>query len=244
MEHSNPKGLKKSAVIDQLVASQGNAFIRMDGVDDNGDILTGDNSHFNLRVPVERNEIEQSPARAGQHLRDKFNELVDKGIVQVGAQPRIDEGPGSTTTPKNAEATPEKLLAEKSLFTIWRMSHRSAPPIENIWIPVVAGLVVEWGAGALPYSSITSQIRGVADTGIAFAITILGFVQWGSRYSRRFQGWRCFWRWWHTEAKSGLTYLKHDSSRLSASLPSTLPSLFSVSRSNSCAFQTGRQQHS
>jgi hypothetical protein len=95
MEHSNPRGLTKSAVVEQLgAASQGNAFIRMDGVDDNGDILTGDNSHFNLRVPVERNEVEQNPARAGQHLREKFNELVDKGIVQVGAQPETDEGPG------------------------------------------------------------------------------------------------------------------------------------------------------
>jgi hypothetical protein len=113
--------------------------------------------------------------------------------------------------PNNAEVTPEKLLAEKSLFTIWRKSYRAAPPIENVWVPIVAGLVVYLGTGSSPYSAISSQIRGLADTGLAFAITILGFLVAGftifatlSRVEMFLEMAR------HTEAKSGLTYLKHN----------------------------------
>jgi hypothetical protein len=92
VEHHNTKGLKKSAVADQLKpASQGNALIRLRGIDKNGDKLTGNNMDFNVRVPVTKTGT--SPLSIAKSLFKDFEKLVKKGVVTVGEQPIKGKNP-------------------------------------------------------------------------------------------------------------------------------------------------------
>lgn len=83
VEHRNPKGLKKSAVIDQLKpAAQGNALIKLRGVDGSGDKLIGNNENFNVRVPIAKTAA--NPIAVAKSLFAEFNKLVRKGVVTLG----------------------------------------------------------------------------------------------------------------------------------------------------------------
>ena len=63
-------------------AKQGNAFIEMNGVDQNGDALKGDNESFSVRAA-----LPGGPATTDQRSRaayDKYFDLLGTGIISIG----------------------------------------------------------------------------------------------------------------------------------------------------------------
>lgn len=83
LKHTNSKGLDKEETVEQLkaVASQGIQKIKMDGNDEYGDKLSGNNESFKIKTPVsiERREIDS----ATRQMYRSFIGLVEHEIIKV-----------------------------------------------------------------------------------------------------------------------------------------------------------------
>lgn len=85
--HKSKAGLDQNEAITEITesTSQGNQSVRLDGVDQAGDKLRGNNEDFQLKVPLDR--ISKDPAKAGIELFSKFCGLLSDGMVRVRPTP-------------------------------------------------------------------------------------------------------------------------------------------------------------
>lgn len=83
IKHNNSKGLNKDEVIGEIAEAteQGNQNVKLSGVDNEGDILRGNNDSFQLRKPLEG--LSPRPANAANDLYDSFVGLVESGLVKI-----------------------------------------------------------------------------------------------------------------------------------------------------------------
>lgn len=102
LKHSNTKGLDKNETVTQLkaVASRGNQKIKMDGVDEYGDKLSGNNESFKVKTPIPLEGCNVDVA--AKRMYQSFLGLVAHGVIKV---PEI-----STETKFKVKAISEKHL--------------------------------------------------------------------------------------------------------------------------------------
>lgn len=83
VKHSNPKGLDKDTVIDEIseATAQGNQKVKLNGIDNEGDILRGNNEEFQLRKPLDG--LSSNPENAAKELFESFIGLVEDGLVKI-----------------------------------------------------------------------------------------------------------------------------------------------------------------
>ncbi len=83
VKHSNPKGLDKNEVINEIseATAQGNQKVKLNGIDNDGDILRGNNEEFQLRKPLD--DLSSKPEKAAAELFDSFMGLIEDGLVKI-----------------------------------------------------------------------------------------------------------------------------------------------------------------
>lgn len=83
VKHNNPKGLDKDEAISEITEAteQGNQNVKLAGIDNDGDILRGNNENFQLRKPLD--DLSSKPANAANDLYKSFAGLVDSGLVKI-----------------------------------------------------------------------------------------------------------------------------------------------------------------
>lgn len=83
VKHSNSKGLDKDKAISEIAEAteQGNQNVKLSGIDNEGDILRGNNENFQLRKPLE--DLSSIPADAASDLYESFVGLVESGLVKI-----------------------------------------------------------------------------------------------------------------------------------------------------------------
>lgn len=83
VKHTNSKGLDKDEAINEIAEAteQGNQNVKLSGIDNDGDILRGNNENFQLRKPLE--DLSSRPANAANDLYESFVGLVDSGLVKI-----------------------------------------------------------------------------------------------------------------------------------------------------------------
>lgn len=83
VKHNNSKGLDKDEAISEIAEAteQGNQTVKLSGIDNEGDILRGNNDNFQLRKPLD--DLSSKPANAASDLYESFVGLVKSGLVKV-----------------------------------------------------------------------------------------------------------------------------------------------------------------
>lgn len=83
VKHSNSKGLDKEKIITEIseATAQGNQAVKLSGLDNEGDVLRGNNEKFQLRKPLE--DLSNKPNKAARELYESFVGLVDDGLVKI-----------------------------------------------------------------------------------------------------------------------------------------------------------------
>lgn len=83
IKHNNSKGLNKEKAITEIAEAteQGNQAVKLVGIDNDGDILRGNNEKFQLRKPLE--ELNSKPVRAAHDLYSSFIGLVEDGLIKI-----------------------------------------------------------------------------------------------------------------------------------------------------------------
>ena len=83
VKHSNSKGLDKETVISEIseATAQGNQKVKLNGIDNEGDILRGNNEEFQLRKPLD--DLSSNPKKAANELFESFIGLVEDGLVKI-----------------------------------------------------------------------------------------------------------------------------------------------------------------
>ncbi len=83
VKHSNSEGLDKNKVITEIseATAQGNQAVTLSGIDNDGDILRGNNEKFQLRKPLEG--LSSKPEKAASELYESFAGLVEDGLVKI-----------------------------------------------------------------------------------------------------------------------------------------------------------------
>ncbi|MEW8073920.1 MAG: hypothetical protein AB2826_26245 [Candidatus Thiodiazotropha sp.] len=83
VKHNNSKGLDKDEAIHEIAEAteQGNQAVKLVGIDNEGDILRGNNEKFQLRKPLE--DLSSMPAKAANELYNSFVGLVEDGLVKI-----------------------------------------------------------------------------------------------------------------------------------------------------------------
>lgn len=87
VQHHNPNGLDKNGCLTHVeAAKQGNVFVELRGVDENGDKLTGDNDKFSVRAALP--PLAESVGDRAIQATDKYFALLDDEVVSVGEPER------------------------------------------------------------------------------------------------------------------------------------------------------------
>jgi agmatine/peptidylarginine deiminase len=83
VKHTNPEGLDKEIAIEQLsiAAPQGSYLIRLDGEDDGGDRLRGNNDDFKIRTPLK--DLGDSIKSAANRMYASFNSIIENGLIVI-----------------------------------------------------------------------------------------------------------------------------------------------------------------
>lgn len=83
VKHSNTKGLNKEKIITEIseATAQGNQAVKLSGIDNEGDVLRGNNEKFQLRKPLD--DLSSKPNKAAQELYESFVGLVEDGLVKI-----------------------------------------------------------------------------------------------------------------------------------------------------------------
>lgn len=83
LTHTNPKGLAQEPAIEQLTAAaqEANVTITLDGKDQQGDELHGDNHNFRLRVPLPN--MPKSVTDAAERMLSTFDRLLRDGTIII-----------------------------------------------------------------------------------------------------------------------------------------------------------------
>lgn len=89
--YSNPDGLNKKAAADEIesVSAAGNSLVNLDGVDQEGYVLRGNNNEFRAKVPI--SELPSDREAAGRRLYTDFSGLV------ASSRLRVDEPIGASS---------------------------------------------------------------------------------------------------------------------------------------------------
>lgn len=85
VKHSNSMGLNKDEAIHEIAEAtgQGNQTVKLFGIDNEGDVLRGNNEKFQLRKQL--GVLSNKPEKAGHQLYESFVGLVQDGIVKIPA---------------------------------------------------------------------------------------------------------------------------------------------------------------
>jgi hypothetical protein len=83
VKHSNSKGLDKEKIIDEIseATAQGNQVVKLSGIDDDGDVLRGNNEKFQLQKPLD--DLSSKPSKAAKELYESFLGLVEDGLIKI-----------------------------------------------------------------------------------------------------------------------------------------------------------------
>jgi len=83
VKHTNTKGLNKDKAINEIseATAQGNQTVKLNGIDNDGDILRGNNEIFQLRKSLQNLNIK--PQRAAKELYASFICLAEDGLVKI-----------------------------------------------------------------------------------------------------------------------------------------------------------------
>jgi len=83
VKHSNSKGLNKDSIVSEIseATTQGNQKVTLNGIDNEGDFLRGNNEQFQLRKPLEN--LKTKPEEAASQLYESFLGLVNDGLINV-----------------------------------------------------------------------------------------------------------------------------------------------------------------
>lgn len=83
VKHNNSNGLDKDEAINEIAEAteQGNQNVKLVGIDNDGDILRGNNEKFQLRKPLEN--LSSKPVNAANQLYESFVGLVEDGLVKI-----------------------------------------------------------------------------------------------------------------------------------------------------------------
>jgi hypothetical protein len=89
LSYSNPQGLNIAGARREVVdaSTSGNQLVKLQGIDENGDVLRGNNETFQLLTPIQSLKS-KSPYAAARTLYNKFLQLVESNILSV---PQGDE---------------------------------------------------------------------------------------------------------------------------------------------------------
>jgi len=84
--HNNRKGLLKEEAIRQLkpIARDGNARINLEGKDEYGSVLKGNNNNFRLRIPVEN--IHDVIRKNANEMYNAFKKLLKQGTIEINIE--------------------------------------------------------------------------------------------------------------------------------------------------------------
>lgn len=83
LKHTNSKGLKKDVAIHEIseATAQGNQSVKLQGIDLEGDILSGNNEKFQIRKSID--DLSDKPEKAAKELYQSFNGLVKEGLIKL-----------------------------------------------------------------------------------------------------------------------------------------------------------------
>lgn len=88
VRHSSPEGLDIQQAVDEITEAtqQGNQKVTLAGIDQNGDVLRGNNEKFQVRTPIEG--LKRGISAAATQLYQTFSTLVEDGTVKL---PKLTE---------------------------------------------------------------------------------------------------------------------------------------------------------
>ena len=83
VKHNNPKGLDINEAINEIAeaTTQGNQSVKLAGLDNEGDVLQGNNENFQLRKPL--SNLNTIPKKAANQLYESFTGLVNDSIIKI-----------------------------------------------------------------------------------------------------------------------------------------------------------------
>ena len=83
IRHNNSKGLNKEEAVSEIAdaTGQGNQSVKLIGIDDEGDVLRGNNEKFQIRKPL--SGLSNELGKAANQLFKSYEGLVKDGLVKV-----------------------------------------------------------------------------------------------------------------------------------------------------------------